>query len=162
MPLTLRAYTSADCTAVREIWNTVVEEHNAFPQTEPLQEAEADAFFKGQTYTGVAEDENHVIVGMYILHPNNVGHCGHLANASYAVRKDIRGKHIGEALVKDCLLKAKAYGFEVLQFNAVVASNHAAIRLYEKLGFIRLGTVPKGYKRSDTDYEDIILYYKSL
>jgi L-amino acid N-acyltransferase YncA len=162
MSIVIRPYASSDEEPVRSIWNAVVEEHNAFPQTEPLKKGEADAFFRSQTYTGVAEDEDHVIIGMYILHPNNVGHCGHLANASYAVRKDIRGRHIGEALVRDCLAEAKEKGFEVLQFNAVVAENAAAIHLYEKLGFVRLGTVPKGFKRSDTDYSDIILYYRTL
>lgn len=160
--LTIRPYRTEDEKPVAEIWNYVVEEHNAFPQTEPLKKGEADAFFKGQTYTGVAVDENNEIVGMYILHPNNVGHCGHIANASYAVRHDSRGKHIGEALVKDCLAKAKENGYGILQFNAVVAENCAANHLYEKLGFVRLGTIPKGYKKNDGSYSDIILYYYSL
>ncbi|MGN1389355.1 MAG: GNAT family N-acetyltransferase [Bulleidia sp.] len=116
-----------------------------------------------QTYTGVAEDtENGQIAGMYILYPNNVGRCGHICNASYAVRKDIRGEHIGELLVKDCLRKAHEKGFRILQFNAVVASNTHAIHLYEHLGFIRIGTVPGGFQMPDGTYEDIILFYHSV
>lgn len=66
----------------------------AFPQEEPLTEDHADAFFSQQTYTGVAEDEvSGEVVGMYILHPNHVGRCGHICNASYAVRRDLRGEH---------------------------------------------------------------------
>lgn len=68
------------------------------------------------------------IYGMYILHPNNVGRCGHICNASYAVDRESRGLHIGEKLVSDCLAQGKAHGYRVLQFNAVVASNvHADI-----------------------------------
>ena len=59
------------------------------------------------------------VVGLYILHPNNIGRCGHICNASYAVDSKSRGKHIGEMLVTDCLKKAKDLGFRVLQFNAV-------------------------------------------
>lgn len=160
--ITIRPYIPEDEKPVADIWNYVVEEHDAFPQTEPLRPHEADAFFRKQTYTGVAVDENNEIAGMYILHPNNVGHCGHIANASYAVRHDIRGRHIGEALVKDCLAKAKEKGFAIMQFNAVVATNASAIHLYEKLGFVRLGVIPKGYKKNDSDIRDIILYYRTL
>ena len=47
------------------------------------------------------------IVGLYILHPNNVGRCGHICNASYAVKSQLRGHHIGEALVKHCMEQGK-------------------------------------------------------
>ena len=54
------------------------------------------------------------VLGLYILHPNNVGRCGHIANTSYAVSKAARGKHVGAALVTDSLHRAKACGFRVL------------------------------------------------
>ena len=58
--------------------------------------------------------------------------------------------------------QAKAVGFSVLQFNAVVASNIHARHLYERLGFVLLGTVPKGFRLDSGEYEDICLYYISL
>lgn len=163
MNISIRSYESKDIKACMAIWNHVVEEGNAFPQTEGLSEDEADHFFKAQTYTGVAEDtETGTVVGLYILHPNNVGRCGHIANASYAVRSDSRGAHIGEKLVKDCLRQGALLGFRILQFNAVVATNVHAIHLYERLGFRKLGIVPDGYYMDDGHYEDIILYYHVL
>ncbi len=51
--------------------------------------------------------DNNEIVGLYILHPNNVGRCGHICNASYAVRRDLRGEHIGEKLVLTASHKRK-------------------------------------------------------
>ena len=163
MMIKLRAYKKADADAVMAIWNQVVEEGNAFPQEECLTKDKADAFFREQTYTGVAEDrDSGDIVGLYILHPNNVGRCGHIGNASYAVRSDLRGEHIGEQLVKDCLSKARDNGFRILQFNAVVAKNIHAIHLYERLGFTRIGTVPGGFRLSDGTYEDIILFYHAV
>ena len=50
----------------------------------------------------------------------------------------------------------------MLQFNAVVASNVKAIKLYEALGFVRLGTVPKGFENKEGVFEDIILFYHTL
>lgn len=163
MNIKIREYRKMDADAVMKIWNQVVEDGVAFPQEDPLTEYNADAFFRQQTYTGVAEDTvSGDIVGMYILHPNNVGRCGHICNASYAVRKDVRGEHIGERLVNDCLFMAREKGFRILQFNAVVASNIHAVHLYERLGFTRIGTVPGGFHMPDGTYEDIILFYHAV
>ena len=146
-----------------EIWNEVVEEGIAFPQLELLDEATGADFFASQTYTAVAEDEyDHTVQGLYILHPNNIGRCGHIGNASYAVRASRRGQHIGEKLVLDCLEQAKHHGFKLIQFNAVVESNIHARHLYERLGFIPLGTIPKGFRMKDGHFENICLYYYEL
>ena len=163
MNINIRQYTSADVTAASDVWNEVVEEGIAFPQDEPLNDITGDEFFRSQSYTGIAYDtDTDEIVGLYILHPNNVGRCGHICNASYAVRSDMRGKRIGAALVKDCIKKAKELGFGVLQFNAVVATNTAALKLYKNLGFTQLGVIPKGFRMKDGSYEDIIPHYISL
>lgn len=157
----IREYQKNDLKDMIKIWNEVVEEGNAFPQEEALDEKRGAAFFGEQTYTGVAQDQGK-IVGLYILHPNNVGRCGHICNASYAVDSSFRGQHIGELLVRDCLEKAKEYGFTILQFNAVVESNVRARRLYERLGFVQLGTIPGGFKMKDGHYENICPYYLLL
>lgn len=160
MRIRVREYTKEDVEEAVKIWNQVVEDGVAFPQEENLTKESGDAFFKEQTYTGVAENgETGEIVGLYILHPNNVGRCGHICNASYAVRKDIRGAHIGEKLVLDCIKMAKEKGFRVLQFNAVVASNVHALHLYERIGFTKLGVIPGGFRMPDGHYEDIIPHY---
>ena len=151
----IRAYADSDLDAVLSVWNEVVEEGIAFPQEEPLTPETGREFFAAQSYTGVAEDEDGQVVGIYILHPNNVGRCGHIANASYAVRASCRGRHIGEKLVTDCLAKAREIGFRVLQFNAVVESNRPARHLYERLGFVQLGVIPGGFRRKDGRYENI-------
>ena len=158
----IRAFTDSDIDAVLSIWNEVVEEGAAFPQEEPLTLRTGREFFAAQSYTGVAEDEDGQVVGVYILHPNNVGRCGHIANASYAVRSSCRGRHIGEKLVTDCLARAKEIGFRVLQFNAVVESNRPARHLYERLGFVQLGVIPGGFRRKDGRYENICPYYRVL
>ena len=158
----IRAYTDADVPAMVRIWNEVVEEGIAFPQEEPLDGETGRAFFAGQSHCGVAVDDDGSLVGLYILHPNNVGRCGHICNASYAVDSACRGKHIGEKLVTDCLQQARALGFRVMQFNAVVESNVHARHLYERLGFVQLGTIPGGFRMKDGTYENICPYYHVL
>ena len=143
-----------------DIWNEVIREGIAFPQLDELTGQTADEFFREQSYTGIAEDdETGEVVGLYILHPNNVGRCGHICNTSYAVKSGKRGQHIGEKLVKDSLSVGARLGFRILQFNAVVASNIHALHLYKRLGFTQLGRIPQGFLMKDGHYEDIILQY---
>lgn len=161
MGIVIRKYSENDLGTMANIWNHVVKEGKYFPQIDVLSLKEATAFFAEQTFTGVAEEDG-VIVGLYILHPNNIGRCGHIANASYAVAADQRGKRIGEKLVVHSLEMAKESGFRIMQFNAVVADNKGAISLYKKLGFKELGTIPGGFKMDDGPFVDIIPFYFEL
>lgn len=163
MNIRIREFQKTDINAAIQIWNQVVEDGIAFPQMECLDGESGMEFFEAQSYTGIAYNEDDgEITGLYILHPNNIGHCGHICNASYAVRKDIRGQHIGEKLVRHCLEQAKKLGFGIMQFNAVVRTNTSAIALYKKIGFVELGTIPGGFLMKDGRYEDIIPFYYVL
>lgn len=163
MNIKIRAYEEKDIPEMIQIWNEVVEEGVAFPQEEFLTDITGQQFFAEQTYNGVAVDmATGKVCGLYILHPNNIGRCGHICNASYAVASGSRGLHIGEKLVLDCLEQGKKHGFKILQFNAVVATNLHARHLYERLGFVQLGTIPKGFRMKDGHYEDICPYYHEL
>lgn len=156
MAITVRQYESRDVDAAIKIWNEIVREGIAFPQEDELDLATGDEFFKAQSFTGIALDERGEILALYILHPNNVGRCAHISNASYAVRSDVRGRHIGEIIVSHCIDKARELGFRILQFNAVVATNIHARHLYQRLGFKELGTIPGGFRMPDGSFEDIV------
>ena len=158
----IRKYKTDDIQQMITIWNEIVDEGIAFPQEELLDETTGEQFFSSQSYCGVAADENGNIFGLYILHPNNVGRCGHICNASYAVSSSCRGQHIGEKLVRDCIRKAKECGFLILQFNAVIETNIHARHLYEKMGFRQLGVIPNGFRMKDGHYENICPYYIEL
>lgn len=163
MEIIIRKYEQKDLPDMIKIWNKVVAEGDAFPQEDLLTGSDAEDFFAGQTYSAVAQDaSNGRILGLYILHPNNVGRCGHICNASYAVSSESRGLHIGEKLVVDSLIQGKQSGFRLLQFNAVVEDNTHARHLYERLGFIYLGTIPEGFRINDGHYKDICIYYHKL
>lgn len=160
MDVQVRAYEEKDLPEMIRIWNEVVEDGVAFPQEECLDEESGRVFFREQSFSAVAENmENKEIVGLYILHPNNIGRCGHISNASYAVASAHRGEGSGEKLVRDCIFQAGRLGYRILQFNAVVATNTAARHLYERIGFRQLGTIPGGFRMKNGHYEDICPYY---
>lgn len=161
MSIVVKPYAQEKIQPAIEIWNEIVREGVAFPQEEELDAVTGDKFFKAQSFTGLAEEDGEILA-LYILHPNNVGRCGHICNASYAVRSDVRGKHIGEIIVKHCIEKARELGFKILQFNAVVAENIHARHLYKRLGFIELGTIPGGFRMPDGRFADIVPQYIEL
>ena len=120
----IRKFEPDDTDAAVKIWNEVVDDGVAFPQLDDLDHESGLAFFEEQTYTGIAVDsDTNEIVGLYILHPNNVGRCSHICNASYAVSSAHRGKQIGEFLVTDCinaLLNLILRSFSLMQLLQVI------------------------------------------
>ncbi len=145
MNIIVRQYNEADLSEMIKIWNEVVEDGIAFPQEEILNDESGKEFFASQTYCAVAADsENGNIYGLYILHPNNVGRCGHICNASYALlNRESRDCTSAKSLFWIVCFRRKKHGFGILQFNAVVSTNIHARHLYERLGFVQLGTIPK-------------------
>lgn len=172
MKIEITKFEKADIKSVIAVWNEIVTGGVAFPQEDCLEEASGLAFFAEQSFVGVAKAveidgdfANAVasdVVGLYILHPNNIGRCGHICNASYAVGSQFRGCGIGEMLVSHCISKAKQLGFGILQFNAVVASNIPALNLYKKLGFTQMAVIPKGFKLDNGTYADIVPHFIEL
>ncbi|MCI9448701.1 MAG: GNAT family N-acetyltransferase [Clostridiales bacterium] len=163
MNVVIREFRPDDITAALTVWNEVVEDGIAFPQTEILTEDSGMEFFMSQSFTEVAVDTlTNKTLGLYILHPNNVGRCGHICNASYAVSGELRGNGIGRAIVSHSMEIGKSLGFKILQFNAVVSTNKPALKLYESLGFVRLGVIPDGFLMKSGKYCDIIPHYHIL
>ena len=96
MAISVRKYEDKDLSDMIRIWNEVVEDGVAFPQETPLDKTSGKEFFAAQTYCGVAVTDSGETAGLYILHPNNVGRCGHIAIASYAVARSARGMGVGK------------------------------------------------------------------
>lgn len=49
-----------------------------------------------------------------------------------------------------------------MQFNAVVESNHAAVRLWQDLGFDIIGTVPEAFEHPTLGRVDLHVMYQKL
>lgn len=162
MAVRVEPYSEKDLPEMVGIWNQVVEAGQSFPQEEIETLESGRQFFASQSHCSVARNEQGQVIGLYILHPNNTGRCGHICNASYAVACEARGTGTGKMLVEDSLAVARKLGFRIMQFNAVASDNLAANTLYKKLGFIGLGTIPGGFRRPDGSYKDINLYYRPL
>jgi ribosomal protein S18 acetylase RimI-like enzyme len=102
------------------------------------------------------------ILGMYTLGANYPDLGSHVASATYLVSPAAQGKGIGRALVEHSLEQAKEAGYLAMQFNYVVSTNTVAIRLYEKLGFAIVGTLPKAFRHKELGLVDAHVMYRFL
>ncbi|WP_431934438.1 N-acetyltransferase family protein [Micromonospora sp. RP3T] len=95
--------------------------------------------------TSVAVDDDGVVLGSAKMGANRPGPGAHVATASFLVAADARGRGVGRALCEEALDWARRAGFAAMQFNAVVETNSVAVRLYRRLGFTVVGTVPEAF-----------------
>jgi ribosomal protein S18 acetylase RimI-like enzyme len=122
---------------------------------------EADSFPGTATQSPTA-NPNHVTAGTYILRPNQLGGGSHVANAGFMVSTSARGLGIGRAMAEHCLSEARRLGFRAMQFNYVIATNTAAICLWQDLGFEIVGTLANAFRHPDKGYVDVYVMYRSL
>jgi GNAT superfamily N-acetyltransferase len=86
------------------------------------------------------------VTGTANMYANRPGPGSHVASGSLVVAERARGTGVGRALAADLVGWARRTGFAAIQFNAVVDVNTAAVRLYESLGFVTLGTAPGAFR----------------
>jgi GNAT superfamily N-acetyltransferase len=109
----------------------------------------------------VAEDAG-PIVGTYVLKANQVGLGSHVANAGFMVSPAARGVGVGRAMGEHSLAEARRLGYHAMQFNFVVSTNQTAIRLWERLGFRVVGTLPGAFRHRTQGFVDALVMFRSL
>jgi L-amino acid N-acyltransferase YncA len=96
----------------------------------------------GQTVVYEGQDG---ILGSATMGPNRPGRGSHVGTASFMVAPAARGRGVGRALGEYVVRWHRDHGYHAIQFNAVVETNTAAVRLWESLGFEVIGTVPEAF-----------------
>lgn len=160
--LTIRLATRADEEAIWGIFQAVIAPGDTYVFDPQMPREEALAYwFRPDTHTYVAESEAGV-VGTYILKPNQPGLGSHVANAAFMVSPAARGSGIGRTLGEHCLAQARRLGFRAMQFNFVVSTNEAAVRLWQRIGFQIVGTLPGAFRHSQRGFVDAYVMFQRL
>ncbi len=102
------------------------------------------------------------VLGTAHMGPNRPGPGSHVSTASFMVASDARGRGVGRALGEYALSWAREQGYAAMQFNAVVESNHAAVRLWQALGFQFVGTVPEAFEHSTLGHVGLHIMHRRL
>jgi ribosomal protein S18 acetylase RimI-like enzyme len=112
--------------------------------------------------TFVATNEAGDILGTYFIKPNQPGLGAHVCNCGYVVAKAAQGQGVAAKMCEHSQKLAVDMGFRAMQFNFVVATNTGAVRLWQKLGFEIVGTLPEVYQHQKLGFVDAFVMFKRL
>jgi L-amino acid N-acyltransferase YncA len=160
--LNIRLATEADRDAIWNILHAVIAPGDTYTFDPKISRDEALAYwFRADTHTYVAEQDRQ-IVGTYILKANQPALGSHVANAAFMIALEARGLGVGRKMGDHCLSEARRLGFRAMQFNFVVSTNEAAIRLWKQLGFETVGNLPGAFRHPERGYVDVYIMFRSL
>ena len=142
----IRASTDDDWPRIWPFFAAIVKagETYAFPEGLTIETARPWWMESPPGLTVVAVDGDQVL-GSAKMGPNRPGRGSHVATASFMVDPACQGRGVGRALGEYVVEWARAAGYHGMQFNAVVETNTAAVRLWQALGFEILTTVPEAF-----------------
>ncbi len=143
----IREYLDTDWPSVWPIFQEVVTAGETYAYDPEWSSAQAqDVWVEAPPGHTVIACEGSQVLGTAKMGANRPGRGSHVATASFMVAADARGRGVGRALGEYALAWARERGYAAMQFNAVVESNHAAVRLWQALGFHIIGTVPEAFE----------------
>src|SRR4051794_29895631 len=159
----IREATDDDWPAIFPIFDAIVSDGTTYAYPEGLSSDEAKALWMpgAPSRTVVAVDDE-TVVGTATMGPNRPGRGSHIATASFMVDPATRSRGVGRALGNDMVEWAAAQGYRGIQFNAVVETNHAAVHLWQSLGFEIIGTVPGAFHHADGSYVGLLVMFRRL
>jgi ribosomal protein S18 acetylase RimI-like enzyme len=96
------------------------------------------------------------VVGWADIVPGWAHAVSHSGTLGMGVLPDYRGRGIGESLLRATLAKARARGITRVELMARV-DNARAIRLYERMGFLREGVKRAAMRFDGIDYDCVMM-----
>ncbi|MGW5877330.1 N-acetyltransferase family protein [Nocardiopsis terrae] len=160
----IREATAADWPAIWPFFHRIVAAGETFTFPTGLGEEEGRDWWllAEPDRTVVAVDGAGTVLGTAKMNRNHMGNAAHIASASYMVDPTHTGQGVGRSLCEYSLEWARGAGYRAMQFNAVVATNSNAVRLYESLGFEVVGTLPEGFHHPVHGYVGLHVMYRLL
>ena len=160
--LTIRLATLADSDAIWSIIEPILRAGETYPLPRDWSRSDALAYWFFTAHeVFVAEDEGRVL-GTYYLHANQRGGGAHVANCGYMTAPDSGHRGVATAMCQHSLKYAAARGFRAMQFNFVVSANDRAVRLWRRLGFDIVGTIPQAFEHPGLGFVDALVMHRML
>lgn len=159
----IRPFEETDWTATWRIVEPVFRAGETYAFSPDIREEEAHKVWVGMpSATFVAVDENNRVMGTYYIKPNQPTLGAHVCNCGYIVAEEYRGKGVASEMCEHSQYEAISRGFRAMQYNLVVSTNGGAVRLWQRLGFEVIGTLPKAFRHPQLGFVDAFVMYKQL
>jgi GNAT superfamily N-acetyltransferase len=159
----LRDAVSADFAQFGAFFRAIVAEGESYNYPEDLSDEEIERLWllPGWSTMAALGDDGSVL-GMAKFGPNHPNRGAHIANASFMVNPAAQGQGIGRVLGEQVLLRAREAGYQGMQFNAVVETNTAAVKLWQSLGFQIMTTIPGAFRSRRHGFVGLHIMFRSL
>jgi L-amino acid N-acyltransferase YncA len=160
--MNIRPATAKDFPEIWHIFQSIITKGDTYVnRAETTQDEALSKWMDKKAKTFIAEN-NGKIVGAYLIRPNHLDRGSHIANASYIVDENTRGIGVGKALGLHSIATAKELNYRAMQFNFVVSTNTAAVKLWQSIGFEIIGTIPQAFNHGTLGYVDAYIMFRKL
>jgi len=159
----VRRFEQDDWHALWKIMQPVFRAGETYAFDPAISEAEAyRLWIEVPTATYVAVDGAGMHLGTYYIKANQPGQGAHVCNCGYIVAAAARGQGVAAHMCEHSQQEARRLGFRAMQFNLVVSTNMGAVRLWQRLGFPIVGTLPGAFCHPQVGDVDAYVMYKQL
>jgi RimJ/RimL family protein N-acetyltransferase len=159
----IRRYRDSDWAAVWPILRATLETGETYAFSPDSAEAEIRRVWVDvPTATYVACTPDGQVLGTYFIKPNQPGLGAHVCNCGYVVAPAAQGQGIATEMCKHSQAEAISMNFRAMQFNLVVSTNERAVKLWQRLGFSVVGTLPRAFRHMRLGYVDALVMFKEL
>lgn len=161
----IRQAEAGDWPSIWPFFRQIVAAQETYAYDPAMDEATAERMWmvtEPPAHTVVAVDDDGAVLGTANMYPNRPGPGSHIASASFMVDPARHGRGVGRALGQYVIAWATSSGYRGIQFNAVVETNEAAVRLWQSLGFEVLATVPEAFRHARHGYVGLHLMYRAV
>jgi ribosomal protein S18 acetylase RimI-like enzyme len=158
----IRRASEADADAIWDILAPVIRAGETYAFPRDWRRADAMAYWHAPGHAVLVAEDAGVVVGTYYLRANQKGGGAHVANCGYVTDIHASGRGIARAMCLHSMDLALAKGFTAMQFNFVVSTNERAVRLWQRLGFAIVGTLPAAFQHPSLGLVDVYVMYRKL
>ena len=160
---TIRPATAEDWAQIWPFFREIVDagETYAYP-LDLTSEAARELWLHDPPGQTVVHVDGGRVLGSATMGPNRPGRGSHVGTASFMVSGEARGRGVGRALAEHVVQWHRDQGYRGIQFNAVVETNTAAVRLWRSLGFEIVGTVPEAFESRAHGFVGLHVMYLAL
>jgi len=161
-PLAIREIGADGFALAWPIFRAVVAAGDTYSYPPDIDEAKARALWTTPPSRCFVAERDAEVLGVYMMRPNQPGLGDHVANCGYMVSPHARGQGIASAMCEHSLAQARGAGFTAMQYNFVVSSNEAAVRLWQRHGFAIVGRVPAAFRHARLGPTDVFVMHRML
>jgi L-amino acid N-acyltransferase YncA len=158
----IRKAQPSDTPAITEIIIPTIRAGATYTLDPDMSEADALSYWMAPDKDTFVAEEDGVILGTYLIRPNQSGGGRHVCNCGYMTRASATGRGVARSMCEHSLTYARSRGYRAMQFNFVVSTNERAVRLWQSMGFEIVGRLPQAFRHPAHGYVDALVMYRIL